>query len=266
MTARRTAGGDGRLPEAALRFLQWLLRMVLRRLDRGRAALLLSRLAAGKAHQLGAPAEALRFLFDLETRLYPLQGKMAVAYGGGLHTKHRHMRYHDFFVDRVSPPERVLDVGCGLGAVAHDVAARTGCRVVAVDLDPANIAKASQRHAHEKVTYLAGDVLKDLPGGGFDAVILSNVLEHLPDRSRFLQRLVRVTGAKRVLVRVPLFERDWRVPLKRELGVEWRLDATHETEYTLESFAAEMDRAGMRPVHLEVRWGEIWSEVVAHEA
>ena len=55
--------------------------------------------------------EALRFLFRLDAALYPLQGEKAVEYGGGIHTKHRHMRYHDFFVDRVRPGERVLDIG-----------------------------------------------------------------------------------------------------------------------------------------------------------
>ena len=62
------------------------------------------------------------------------------------------------------------------------------------------------------------------------------------------------------MLRVPLFEREWRVPLKKELGLEWRLDSTHETEYTLESFEEEMSRAGLRIAHLEVRWGEIWAE------
>jgi len=59
---------------------------------------------------------------------------------------------------------------------------------------------------------------------------------------------------------VPLFEREWRVPLKKELGVEWRLDATHETEYTLESFAEELDAAHLQAVYQEVRWSEIWCE------
>ncbi len=47
----------------------------------------------------------------------------------------------------------------------------------------------------------------------------------------------------------------------KELGVKWRLDATHEIEYTLEVFAEEMEDAGLKTDHLEVRWGEIWAEV-----
>jgi SAM-dependent methyltransferase len=190
-----------------------------------------------------------------------VQGPLAVAYDGGVHTKHRHMRYHDFFINRVKRDEEVLDIGCGIGAVAYDVADKAGAKVWGVDLDAANIAKAKARFVHPNVTYVVGDVLKDLPGQQFDVVILSNVLEHLPGRPQFLRRVLETAHPSRVLIRVPVFERDWRVPLKKELGVEWRLDPTHETEYTLESFAAEMDEAGLETVHLEVRWGEIWTEL-----
>jgi hypothetical protein len=41
----------------------------------------------------------------------------------------------------------------------------------------------------------------------------------------------------------------------------WRLGVIHEIEYTLESFAAEMDEVGLAIEHQEVRWGEIWAEV-----
>lgn len=54
--------------------------------------------------------------------------------------------------------------------------------------------------------------------------------------------------------------------LKRELGVEWRLDPTHETEYTLESFAEELAAASLRITHQEVRWGEIWAEAIPDDS
>lgn len=208
------------------------------------------------------PDEALRFLFRLDAALYPLHGQQAIAYDGGIHTKHRHMCYHDFFINRIQAKARVLDIGCGIGAVAYDVADKAGAEVVGIDLNAENIAKAQQQYAHPGVTYQVGDVLKDLPPGAFDVIILSNVLEHLPQRPNFLRQVQHVANPSRILIRVPLFERDWRVPLKRELGVEWRLDPTHETEYTLESFAAEISAANLEIVHQEVRWGEIWAEVM----
>lgn len=206
------------------------------------------------------PDEALRFMFRLEAALYPLLGRYAVLYGGGLHTKHRHTKYHDFFVERCRPEDNVLEVGCGIGSLAHDIAERSGCRVDGVDINPQSIEDGKARFSHPNLAFSVCDATVDLPVGRYDVVVLSNVLEHLTDRVRFLRRLMEKTGGTRCLIRVPLFERDWRVPLKRELGVEWRLDPTHETEYSLESFAAEMAEAGLEIIHREVRWGEIWAE------
>ena len=208
------------------------------------------------------PDEALRFLFRIDGALYEIEGRKSIEYGGGTHTKHRHTGYHDFFVSRVRAGERVLDVGCGSGALAQDLAERAGASVVGIDLNAANIDAAMATHAHPRVTYRVGDALRDIPNGPFDVVILSNVLEHLPHRAAFLRRLKTEARPGRFLIRVPLFERDWRVPLRKELDVEWRLDPGHETEYTLESFDNEMASANLNVTHREVRWGEIWAEAV----
>lgn len=212
------------------------------------------------------PDRALRMLFALEAGLYPAEGAHSVAYGEGTHTKHRHMRYHDFFVERIGAGERVLDVGCGIGAVAHAIASRAQAPVTAVDIDPAKVEQARELYPHPLVEYALADATHDVPGDGYDVVVLSNVLEHLRDRPQFLERVMANVSARRALIRVPLFERDWRVPLKRELGVEWRLDPTHEIEYTLDDFRDEMDAAGLRIAEQQLRWGEIWAEVVAVDA
>jgi SAM-dependent methyltransferase len=204
-------------------------------------------------------ASVLRFLFFLDNWLYFLQGQAAIAYGKGVSPKHRLTDYHGFFVQHTPPGARVLDIGCGNGALALDLAEQAQAQVVGVELDPAKVADAQRRHPHPRITYLAGDARRQLPGGAFEVVILSNVLEHLSDRPVFLAQVVEAAQPSRILIRVPLFERDWRVPLKRELGVEWRLDPTHEIEYTLEAFSHEMRQAGLTVLHQEQRWGEIWA-------
>lgn len=207
------------------------------------------------------PDKALRFLLRLDAALYLLQGQKAIEYDGGIHTKHRHMRYHDFFVGRTHVGERVLDIGCGIGAVAYDVAEKAGAYVTGIDLSPENIQQAQLRRSHPRVRYILGDVLRDLPSKQFDVVIMSNVLEHLENRVEFLRDVQANLTPSRWLIRVPLFERDWRVPLKQELGLDYRLDPTHRIEYTQESFAEEIQQAGLEMVHQEVRWGEIWAEL-----
>jgi 2-polyprenyl-3-methyl-5-hydroxy-6-metoxy-1,4-benzoquinol methylase len=172
------------------------------------------------------------------------------------------MKYHDFFTNRINKDDRVLDIGCGIGAVAYDVA-QIAAQVVGVDFNAESIKTARERYQHPRLEFRVGDALETLPDENFSVVILSNVLEHLPGRPAFLRRAQETLRPSRILIRVPVFERDWRVPLKKELGVEWRLDPTHETEYTLESFAEEMQEANLTITHLEVRWGEIWSEVAS---
>lgn len=212
------------------------------------------------------PAEALRFLFRLDAALYIQQGLQAIRYGGGLHTKHRHLRYHDFFVQRVRPGERVLDIGCGNGAVAYDIAEQAGAEVTGIDLHLPYIEQARRQFRHPRVRYLLGDALTDLPDERFDVIVMSNVLEHLEKRVEFLRQVQARYRPGRWLLRVPVFERDWRVPLKQELGLDYRLDPTHFIEYTLESFADEMSAAGLVIMFQEARWGEIWAEVSANAA
>jgi SAM-dependent methyltransferase len=222
---------------------------------------LLVKVASARAESL-PPADGLRFLFGLDSALYPLQGWLSVAYDGGVHTKHRHTLYHDFFVNRVKENEHVLDIGCGIGALAFDVAVKSRARVVGIDLNPVHIAIAKGKYAHPDITYIEGNVLTAPFHQSFDVVMLSNVLEHLENRPEFLRGVAKTVRPSRVLLRVPVFERDWRVPLKEELGLDYRLDSTHFIEYTLETFAKEMNDARFAVTHQEVRWGEIWAEAV----
>ncbi|MFH1023639.1 MAG: class I SAM-dependent methyltransferase [Planctomycetota bacterium] len=210
----------------------------------------------------GCRREALCFLFGMEDEITALVNEHAIAREGGVHPKHRLTGYHDFFTGRISAAERVLDAGCGNGAVAFDVARKTGARVVGVDIDPGHIAEARRRFSHPGVEYRVGDVTV-FPGKElFDVVVLSNILEHIEFRTRFLRELTAGTGAKRFLIRVPCEDRDWRVPLRKELGLEWRSDRGHFIEYTEAGFREEAAAAGLAVRHLEVRWGEIWAELI----
>jgi SAM-dependent methyltransferase len=183
----------------------------------------------------------------------------AIAYEGGVHPKHRLTRYHDFFVERVRPGERVLDIGSGKGELAHDLVVRTGAIVVGVDHDPGHLAFARARFAHENLEFRSGDVLDELPGGHFDVVVMSNVLEHLAPRVDFLRRVTVSAEPRAFLIRVPLYERDWTVPLKAEVDLPSYWDPDHEIEYDEGSFRRELGEAGLDVPELLVRWGEIWA-------
>jgi SAM-dependent methyltransferase len=209
------------------------------------------------------PAESLRELLTIEDDLIGRINVVALAYGDGVHVKHRLIRYHDFFVERIRPGERVLDVGCGYGAVAHSIASRTGATVTGLDMNGDQIAAARARYQVPTLTFEIGTAPDELPPGHFDVIVASNVLEHIEHRLRFLRRIEAYVTPARWLIRVPMADRDWSVPLRRELGVRHFSDATHFTEYTRSSFEAEMRDAGFVIDHLQVNWGEIWAEVHA---
>lgn len=213
-----------------------------------------------RAEDSGDPAGALKRLFAIEDRLEMAINTAAVRLDGGLHPKHRLTDYHRFFVERVDDGERVVDVGCGIGAVAYSIVTRREVLVIGIDEDPLSIELARKRFVHPRLEFRCGDARRELPPPPFDAVVLSNVLEHIEHRRAFLASLRVKLEPKRLLVRLPLFERAWTVPMRKELGVRWMSDDTHFDELSPEGWVKDLEEAGLTVGHREVRWGEIWCE------
>ena len=88
---------------------------------------------------------------------------------------------------------------------------------------------------------------------------MSNVLEHLDGRVEFLRGVVSSATPDRLLFRVPVYERDWTVPLRDEVGLLSYWDRDHTVEYSPETFIAELGDAGLEVDELVLRWGEIWA-------
>jgi SAM-dependent methyltransferase len=184
----------------------------------------------------------------------------AIAYDGGVHAKHRLTRYHDFFVERVHRGERVLDVGCGKGELAYDLAERAGATVVAIDASPWMLEFARERFSHARVTYVQADAGEYIPDEPVDVAVLSNVLEHIEARVELLRALRERSGARRLLLRVPVRDRDWTVPLRRELGLPDFSDPEHKIEYDPQLLREELAAAGWEMGAPLLVWGEIWAE------
>lgn len=207
------------------------------------------------------PAKGLSRLLVLRDRLDWVINERAMAYGRGEHPKHRLTDYHNFFIRRINNGERVLDVGCGYGAVARSIAQSfPNCEVMGMDLDKRRLAQALASENPANLQFVEGDATKAVPAGIWNAVVLSNVLEHIAERVQFLTLLQKEVRASRYLIRVPLFERDWQMALRRELGIDFRSDDDHKIEHTLAEFQAEISEAGLKIVHLQTMWGEIWAD------
>lgn len=97
---------------------------------------------------------------------------------------------------KLTPGERVLDVGCGVGTTAIEMGQRFQVRVTAVDISPLMLAcaEANLRRAHlgEPVELRHGDILAlDFPNDCFDCVVAEAVTMFV-DRLRAARELVRV--------------------------------------------------------------------------
>lgn len=213
---------------------------------------------------ISAPDDALKFLFELQQNIYRMLGEESTRYGNGIHSKHRHIKYHDFFIQNINDGDNVLDIGCGYGALAYDIAKnKPDIKIIGIDIARINIDKAQNMFAHQNIEYICADALNWRTNKKIDVVILSNVLEHIENRVEFLRELNQQYNPDRFLVRVPVFERDWTVPLKKELGLDYMLDKTHYIEYSGNEFFEELDKAGLNAEIYQINWGEIWTIVTS---
>jgi len=132
-----------------------------------------------------------RDFYEYEAGTYAITPEAEVAW------THRRTLVH-----RLLPraPGVVLDVGSGDGALAADLRATTGARVVGVELSLRRL----ERVADRTPVSLVGGSAYELPFSdrSFPLVVCTDLLEHLDDPSRAMAELVRVS-ARHVLVSVP---------------------------------------------------------------
>jgi SAM-dependent methyltransferase len=204
--------------------------------------------------------QALARLFALDDALEHVVNERAMVLGKGEHPKHKLTNYHEFFVERIANNQRVLDVGCGYGAVARSIAlARPNAGVTGVDYDEVRLQQARAGSNPPNLSFIEADATKSVPPGPWDVVVLSNVLEHITDRVGFLSALIANTQAQRFLIRVPHFERDWKMPMRRAVGANYYSDPDHKIEPSQAEFREETSRAGLIVDELITPWGEIWA-------
>ncbi len=126
----------------------------------------------------------------------------------------------------VAPGSRVLDVGCGDGALMAALRDR-GCDARGMELDARDVARCVERG----LPVIQGDADRDLalyPDASFDTAILSQTLQTTQRPDHVLDQLLRI-GA-RAMVSFPNFAH-WRVrasllwngrmPVTRLLPVAW---------------------------------------------
>jgi methionine biosynthesis protein MetW len=153
--------------------------------------------------------------------------------------------------DAVPAGARVLDIGCGDGALLAHLRDTKGVDARGIDVSAANVASAVARG----LSVVQGDAdsdLADYPAGAFDMAILSDTLQAMQRPAAVLGELVRI--GKRAVVSFPNFGH-WRVraslalggrmPVTKSLPVSW-----HETSNihfcTIDDFRALAADMGLR--------------------
>lgn len=198
-------------------------------------------------------------LLTLDHELYALITHEAARTPGG-HPKHRNLKYAEWFASQIGPEDSVLDLGCGAGKMTALMAQATKGGVIGMEHNPQSLEAARKAYPLSNLTFTDGDLeIANLPTS--DVVTLSNVLEHISRRHELLTR-IREIKPRLLLIRVPQFDRDWRVGAKKDLGIDFRLDPTHVLEYTEEDLDRELSESGWRAERKTFRWGEIWARCV----
>lgn len=109
----------------------------------------------------------------------------------------------DFIVQSIEaigkPDARILDVGCGNGNISMALGS-LGYRVLGVDIDPTSIEKAKLANPFDNVKFDILDANAFAMKDEFDAIVCSEVLEHLNDPIELVQSIHNILKKEGVFV------------------------------------------------------------------
>jgi len=218
-------------------------------LDNEQLARLIEFTLQTRRHRLGLAEkeeliEEIAWWQRVDTQMQIHLGELAVAVYDARHPKHWLWKSHkQFFLDRLEPGTRVLDVGCGASAYLLWMA-ELGCDVTACDIDAGRIEQARSIMSHERLRFEVRDATKWIPSEPFDTVICSHVIEHLEEPVQMLSALRAC--APRLLVAVPPMDNRWQKVMFKDLALRWKDDEDHVREYTPLLLSEQIERAGWR--------------------
>ena len=158
---------------------------------------------------------------------------------------------------RINPQAgwRYLDVGCGVGSAASEIASAGDLNVTGVDVDPEQIVLAKNRGARPNLHFRVMDATRlDFGEGEFDVVATNMTTHHIPNWEEALSEMVRVLRTGGYLIYSDHVVPSWLAKAGRQLKRFIRFPSTS----ALESLAAT---AGLVKVYEAKRYNHadvIW--------
>lgn len=159
----------------------------------------------------------------------------------------------------LKPGMKVLDVGCGVGGPAREIAKFVGCEVVGITINQRQLNKAIEMTMKaglgHRCTFVKGDFLElPFPDACFDAAYAIEATVHAPDLQRCYAGIARVLkpgavfGLSEWVMTEGFDERD-----KRHVGVRNRIERGNGVSnmQTIESCRKAFLGAGFTLVHDE---------------
>jgi 2-polyprenyl-3-methyl-5-hydroxy-6-metoxy-1,4-benzoquinol methylase len=77
---------------------------------------------------------------------------------------------------------RILELGCGMGELAYQLAVLTDAQVTGIDLSTRFVDEARALHKHERLTFIVGDLSRMTPSADFEKynyIVGNGILHHL---------------------------------------------------------------------------------------
>jgi len=196
---------------------------------------------------------------------YKLSAIFSTILNDGKHPKHDIIQYEKWFSHHVEKHDIVLDIGSNTGLMV-DFLSKKVEYVYGIEINENLFSEAQLLIQKPNVEFICFDatiydysVCRDIT-----VVTLSNVLEHIEHRVEFLKKIIKQVPwnseyHKKLLLRVPMVDRDWITIYKKQIGVEYRLDNTHYTEYTYLQFKDELNKSDIEIISYHVRFGELYA-------